>query len=233
MAPRDDQDHGKRTFDEVEASLGNRKRRRKSQREPERASPRIWWLKKSVMLFASTAVGFLFLCGGLTCYFSGPRIIEDPDEVLNIQREICHIDLPPEYHPKGGFRMSRWGRKTKTALFLTDKPSLAHTLTIIEYAAEGVTESQLDDGFSRNNDHSGSEIRFDQEEKKLITIEGQQRSFLFSTLITKSDDGTESWSRMVSGLVFSKSGYATIFLTTPESDYRESVVIQLLESIHR
>ena len=185
------------------------------------------------LLIASAVVGFLFLCGGLTCYFSGPRIIEDPDEVLKIQREICSIDLPPEYQPSGGFRMSSWGRKVKMAMFSIGEQSLKHTLTMIEYAAQGVTESQLDDGFSRNKNRSDSEFRIEQEETKLVTVDGQERTFKFSLWIIKEEDGTESRSRMVSGHVFSKSGYATIFLMAPENKYDESEVIQLLESIHR
>ena len=233
MAPRDDPENGEQTFDEVEASLGKRKRSRKAQLKTEPVPPRVWWFQKSIMLIASATLGFLFLCGGLTCYFSGPRITDDPAEVLIIQNEICNMNLPPEYKPRGGFRMSTWGRKSKSAMFSVGEPSLTHALTIIEYAAKEVTESQLDNGFSRNNNRSNSEIRFEQEETKRITIEGQERSFRFSIFITKSDDGAECRSRMVSGQVFSKSGYATIFLMAPETDYDESAVIGMLESIHR
>lgn len=232
MSRPDLPENGEPTYDEAEAFLGKRKRRRKEIREPAQTSWRIPWPSVPITLIAS-AIGVLFLGIGLVIYYSGPQFTEDPEEVLKIQREICHIDLPLGYRPAGGFRMSSWGRKRKMAMFQIGESSSLHSLIIIEYEAKEVTESQLEDKSSSHSNRRDSEFLTEQEVTKQITVEGQERSFSFATWIDKSDDGTESRSRMVSGRFLSKSGFAYLILTVPESDYDETAAIQLIESIHR
>lgn len=238
MARPDDPENGEPTYDEGEAFLGKRKRPRKAKRILEDATTPKSWAIKPFALMVSLAVGLLFLCGGVTCYFNGPQFTEDPEEVLAIQREIFHIDLSSDYRPAAGSRMSYWGQKTKMAIFCEGEQSLDRYLMIIEYAAKEITEAQLDDGFSSLMARSSSkvrnkEVRAENEKTIRITVEGKERFFNVSTTIDTEDDGTESRSRTVFGSVFSHSGYASIYLTVPESDYDESAAIRLIESIHR
>lgn len=221
------------TYDEVEACLGKRKHPRKTKRRMEDAPTRKSWNIKPFTLIVSSAVGFLVLFGGLAYFLSGPRITTDPEEVLMIQREIFHIDLPPNFRPASAFRMSYWGQKVKMAIFPVSKSSLDHYLMIIEYAGKEITENQLGELFSGMTSHSHSKHRFENEETIQIPVEGQERSFMVSTVINQEDDGTESQSRMVSGVVFSHSGYASVFLMVPEDEYDETAAIRLMESIHR
>jgi len=233
MARPEQPENGEPTYDVGEAYLGKRKLPRKTKLHVDDAPTRKSWAIKPFTLIVSAAVGFLFLCGGLAYYFSGPQITTDPEEVQMIQREIFHIDLPPNFRPASAFRMSHWGQKVKMAIFPASELSLDHYLMIIEYAGHEITEDQLDELFSGMTSHSHSKHRFENEETIQITVEGQQRFFMVSTVINQEEDGTESRSRMVSGIVFSHSGYASVFLTVPEQEYDETAAIQLMESIHR
>ena len=189
--------------------------------------------KKSLLWISSAVVAFLFLCGGLACYFSGPRVTTDPEEVLKIQSEILHIDRLPAHQPASGCRHASWGRKIKIAMFGKEQFLLTPSLMIIETQTPTETESQLDEAFLRNVDKPSPEDRVEFSEIKKITIEGQERSFQFSNQITQTDEGTELRTWTIYGIVFSKSGTASLFISIPEMVYDESEVIRMLESIHR
>lgn len=151
--------------------------------------------------------------------------------MLALQSEILHLDPLPGHQPMSACRHSSWGRKIKLAGF--GKESLPiNSLMIIETQHPKVTNADLDEAFARNTANSGPD-QPEFSETKLIMVEGQQRSFQFSKQLTKTGLGTEVRTWTVYGIVFSKSGTATLYLTVPESEYDEAAVIRMLESIHR
>lgn len=219
------------TYDEMEASLGRRKRRRKPTNQSKRESSLIFGTKRNLLWISSAVVAFLFLCGGVACYFTEPRCTETLEEVLALQSEILHLAPLPGHQPISACRHSSWGRKIKVAVF--GKESLPiNSLMIIETQHPKVTDTDLDEAFARKTAKSGPD-QPEFSETRLIMVEGQQRSFQFSKQMIETGPGTEVPTWTVYGIVFSKSGTATLYLTVPESEYDEAAVIRMLESIHR
>jgi hypothetical protein len=219
------------TYDEVEASLGPRKRKRKPLTPTRRREGFAIGSKKFLLGISAAVVAFLLLCSGIAYYLSEPRCTENPEEVLALQSEILHLDPLPGHQPMSACRHSSWGRKIKVVGF-GKKSILINSLMIIETQHPKVTDTDLDEAFARNTAKSGPD-QPEFSETKLIMIEGQQRSFQFSKQMTKTGPGTEVPTWTVYGIVFSKSGTATLYLTVPESEYDEAAVIRMLESIHR
>lgn len=170
----------------------------------------------------------LACCGGFM--YLGMQVAnmatEDPVEVRNISDEIAEIDLPDEFVPKFGMQGEMFGVGGQVAAYEDGEKVL---MLMQMKGPAGFDAEQMQREFQRQLDQQGrdTDINVESTEQREITLAGQETTV--QIIKGTSKDGKEM--RQVHGVFNGRDGAAFVMYISPEEEWDEGQVIQLLETI--
>ncbi len=170
----------------------------------------------------------LVCCGGfmyLGSQFAG-MMTEDPAEIQVIQEDIADIDLPDGFSPEGGADGELFGFAGQAAIFAENDSVI---MLIQVKGPEGTTDEQMLEQFQQQLGQQGQNgnIKIESTEERLVTIAGEETTIE----IVKGTDQNGKEIRQVKGAFRGRGGAAIVLYFSPEEDWDEDRVVQMLESI--
>ena len=170
----------------------------------------------------------LVCCGGFM--YLGMQVAnmatEDPVEVRNISDEIADIELPDEFVPKFGMQGEMFGVGGQMAAYEDGEKVL---MLMQMKGPAGFDAEQMRQEFQRQLNQQGrnTDINIESTEQKEITLAGEETTI---QIIKGTGEGGKEM-RQVQGVFKGRDGAAFVMYISPEEDWDEELVIQLLETI--
>lgn len=203
--------------------------RRPGQSKPKKETSTLYVVAVSVGVVA--LVGLVVCCGGGYWFFANAvKIVDEPNEVDTLREEIADMEIPPEFKPQKGMRLSVGFPMTMVAYGKGDGVEDGGFVLIQMKPPGGMKPEQMRNQIdSKARERSErNEIRVKKSEQREITIDGQSVTFEF---VQGTDVKLNRDVREVNGMFNSRDGFGYLMMLVNEEDWDEDKVVSFLESI--
>lgn len=203
--------------------------KKKAKRKPKKESNTLFIV--AVSLGGVALLGLIVCCGGGYWFFSNAvKVVDTPAEIEAIREDIADMQIPPEFHPEMGMKLSIGFPLSMVAYTSADRIEDGGFLLMQMNPPGNQTEEQMRRQFeiqaeSRN---PRNEVEIENSEFRELTIDGKKVNFEF---VKGKDVERNKEVRQVVGFFKSRNGYAYLMLIMDEADWDEDKVVNFIESI--
>ncbi len=202
--------------------------------EPRPKSGMSGWLKLLIGFGIASTIGVAICCGlGVWFFTQNMKFTTDPAEIAAQTKEIASIQIPEDFKPEIGMRMSIGMKMNVVAYSRKPSGSLALVQVTVPGQVDGnnqMGEEEMKKSMEQQLERQGQRSKIDitSRESRKIVVDGVERNFEF---ITGTLQENKAEVKQIQGMFPGRDGLAFLQIMEGASEYNEEEAIKIIESI--